>query len=316
MKHVMMIFTMVFIMTISVYAIETPVNLEITHNGTNVTLSWNAVNSATHYHVYDCATPYGVFLQNVTGSFLSATSWTKPEPAPRKFYKVTAVGGLTPVNLGTAGNFVILAKTGVSTVPSSDVTGNIGVSPYAATFITGFSLTMHSSGTYSTSTQVTGHVYAADYTPPTPSNLTTAVGDMELAYTDAAGRVTPDYLNLGAGNLSGLTLSPGLYKWGTGILITTAVTLNGGPNDVWIFQIAEGITMGAGATVTLAGGALPQNIFWQSVGVVSLDTAAHLEGIVLSSTSITLGTGATVNGRLLAQTAVTLDQSTVTQPTP
>jgi len=64
---------------------------------------------------------------------------------------------------------------------------------------------------------VVGNVYAADYTSPTPSNLTTAVSDMQTAYTDAAGRTTPDFLNLGAGNISGLNLAPGLYKWGTGV---------------------------------------------------------------------------------------------------
>jgi hypothetical protein len=37
------------------------------------------------------------------------------------------------VSLGGAGNFVILAKSGISTVPTSAVTGNIGVSPAAAT---------------------------------------------------------------------------------------------------------------------------------------------------------------------------------------
>jgi hypothetical protein len=92
--------------------------------------------------------------------------------------------------------------------------------------------------------------------------------------------------------------------------------LTGGPNDVWIFQVAQGITVGPGVKIILAGGALPKNIFWQSFGVVSLDTTAHFEGVVLAQTSITLRTGATVNGRLLAQTAVTLDRNTVTQPAP
>ncbi|MDZ4121662.1 MAG: ice-binding family protein, partial [Candidatus Cloacimonadaceae bacterium] len=151
---------------------------------------------------------------------------------------------------------------------------------------------------------------------PTPTNLNTAIGDMITAYNDAAGRVDPDYLNLGSGDISGLTLAPGLYKWGTGLSINDDVTLTGGPNDVWIFQIAEGISMGSGASITLAGGALPKNIFWQAAGVVALNTTAHMEGIILSQTAITLATGASINGRLLAQTAVTLDQSTVIQPAP
>jgi hypothetical protein len=235
-------------------------------------------------------------------------------------YTVTvtvAVGaGQQPVNLGTAGNFVILSKSGISTVPTSAVTGDIGVSPIDQTAITGFSETLDGTGTFSTSTQVTGKIYAADYAVPTPINLTTAVSDMETAYTDAAGRTLPDFTELGAGEIGGMTLVPGLYKWGTDVLITTDVTLNGGPNDVWIFQIAGGITQANGRSVILTGGALPKNIFWQSFGVVDLGTTAHFEGIILAQTAITLNTGATINGRLLAQTAVTLDSSTVVQPAP
>jgi len=146
--------------------------------------------------------------------------------------------------------------------------------------------------------------------------MTTAVSDMETAYTDAAGRATPDFIELGAGEIGGLTLVPGLYKWGTDLLITTDVTLNGGPDDVWIFQVSGGITQASGKRVILTGGALPKNIFWQAFGAVSLDTTAHLEGIVLSQTAISLATGASVNGRLLSQTAVTIDSSTVVQPAP
>jgi hypothetical protein len=221
--------------------------------------------------------------------------------------------GAAPVVLGTAGNFVILAKSGISTVPTSAVTGDIGVSPIARGGITGFSEIMDASNAYSTSTQVIGKIYAADYTSPTPANLGAAVLDMQAAYTDAAGRAA-DYTELGAGNIGGMTLSPATYKWSTGVLIPTDVTLNGGPNDVWIFQIAGGITQASATKVILTGGAQAQNVFWQVAGVVALDTTAHMEGIVLSQTAITLATGASVNGRLLAQTAVTLQMNTVTQP--
>ena len=220
-----------------------------------------------------------------------------------------------PVMLGTAGNFAILAKSGISTVPTSAVTGNIGVSPAAASTITGFALIADATTVFSTSSQVVGKVYAADYAPPTPSNMTTAVGDMELAFTDAAGRA-PDVTELGAGNIGGKTLAPGVYKWGTGVLIPTDVTLSGSSTGVWIFQIAQGLTVSSAAKVLLAGGALPRNVFWQVSGTVVLGTTSHLEGIVLTQTAATLANGASVNGRLLAQTAVTLDGSTVVEPTP
>jgi Ice-binding-like len=229
-------------------------------------------------------------------------------------HKPPVASGQAPINLGTAGNFVMLSKAGISTVPSSVVTGDIGVSPIAHTAITGFSETMDLSNKFSTSAQVVGKMYAADYTAPTPTYMTTAVSDMEIAYTDAAGRTLPGFTELGAGEIGGLTLVPGLYKWGTDVSISTDVTLSGGPNDVWIFQIAGNLNEAAGKKVTLIGGALPQNVFWQSAGAVAIGTTAHFEGVVLSKTMIAMKTGASVNGRLLAQTAVTLDQSTVTQP--
>ena len=219
--------------------------------------------------------------------------------------------GPAPVPLGGAGNYVILAKSGVSNTPTSAITGNIGLSPAAASFITGFALTLDASTQFSTSAQVTGSVYAADYSPPTPANLTTAVSDMMTAYTTAAGRTLPDYTELGAGNIGGLTLAPGLYKWGTGVLIPTSVTLSGTANDTWIFQIAGGITQSSATNVILSGGALAANVVWQVFGAVDIGTTAHMEGRILSQTSIVLRTGATANGKLLAQTAVTLDGNTV-----
>jgi hypothetical protein len=217
------------------------------------------------------------------------------------------------VSLGTAGDFVILAKSGVSTVPASAVAGDVGISPAAATFITGFSLTADSTDVFSTSPQVTGKIYAADYAVPTPSNLTAAVADMELAFTDAAGRST-DVTELGAGNIGGMTLDPGVYQWGTGLLIPTDVTLAGSATDIWIFQIAQNLTMASGTHVILTGGALPENVFWQVSGLVDLGTTAHCEGVVLTQTSATLRTGASITGRLLAQTSVNIDGSTVVEP--
>jgi len=225
---------------------------------------------------------------------------------------VAHAAGPAPVNLGTAGNFRILAKTGISTTGTTSVTGNIGVSPAAATSITGFGLIMDSSGTFSTSALVTGNVYAADYASPTPTMMTTAISDMETAYTDAAGRTNPDHTELGAGDITSMTLAPGLYKWSTGVLIGAAgVTLSGGPSDVWIFQIAQDLTVANGAIVTLSGGAQVTNIFWQVAGQVTLGTTSQFKGIILCQTLIEMNTGAKLEGRALAQTAVTLDSNNV-----
>jgi hypothetical protein len=219
------------------------------------------------------------------------------------------------VPLGSAGDFAILAKSGISTTGTTAIVGDIGVSPIAATAITGFGLIMNSSNQFSTSSLVTGKVYAANYAVPTPVKMTTAVSDMQIAYTNAAGRKLPDYTELGAGNIGGMTLTPGLYKWGTGVIIPTNVTLSGGSNDVWIFQIAQTLTVSNGVHVNLSGGAQAQNIFWQVAGQTTLGTTSVFNGNILGKTAIVLNTGAKLNGRALAQTAVTLDANTVIKPT-
>ena len=221
-----------------------------------------------------------------------------------------------PVNLGKAATFVILTKSGVTNVPTSKITGDVGVSPIAATAITGFALVADSTNTFSRSTQVTGKIYAANYASPTPANLTTAVSNMEAAYTDAAGRKNPDFTELYAGDLSGKTIAPGLYKWGTSVIANKNVTLNGGSYDIWIFQISGDLTLASGVNIILAGGAQAKNIFWQVAGGagVNLGTTSHFEGTILAKTAIHLLTGASMNGRALAQTAVTLDQNMVVIP--
>ena len=220
-----------------------------------------------------------------------------------------------PVNLGTAGDFVALAKTGISATGTTAITGDIGVSPAAATYITGFGLILDPSGTFSISTLVNGKIYAADYASPTPTKLTTAVSDMETAYTDAAGRTTPDHTELYAGDLTGQTLTHGLYKWGTGVLVAAGgVTISGSASDVWIFQIAQDLTIANGAIVTLSGEAQSSNIFWQVAGQVTLGTTSEMKGNILCQTQIAMSTGSVLDGVALAQTAVTLDANGVTKP--
>lgn len=227
---------------------------------------------------------------------------------------VALAAGPSSINLGSAGNYVILSKSGISTTGTTLITGNIGVSPAAATFITGFGLIASTDTTFSTTPIVVGNVYAATYASPTPVNLTTAISNMETAYTDAAGRTNPTATELGAGNIGGLTIAPGLYKWGTGLTIPTDVTLSGGANDVWIFQVAGTLSLSSSARIVLSGGAQASNVFWVVAGQTTLGTGSDFSGTILGQTAIVLNTGAKLNGRALAQTAVTLDANAVTAP--
>ncbi|MEO8331363.1 MAG: ice-binding family protein [Gallionella sp.] len=233
------------------------------------------------------------------------------------------------VNLKTAGNYVILAEAGISYTPTATVTstpkiiGNIGVSPAAASTITGFALNLPAGGAYSTSTLVTGAIYAPGYAPPTPTLLTTAVTDKLDAYNAAAGMATaggglaggsPGTACPGTGNLGGVTLTPGVYTCTVGILIptATAVTLDGA--GVYVIKTTQTLTQSANTQVILINGALPQNVFWQVAGTVSIEAGAHMEGVVMSASNIALLTGATVTGRLLSKTQITMISNTVTQP--
>jgi hypothetical protein len=233
------------------------------------------------------------------------------------------------VDLKTADNYVILAEAGVTYTPTATVSstpkiiGNIGVSPAAASFITGFALNLPAGGAFSTSTLVNGAVYAPGYAPPTPANLTTAVTDKLAAYNAAAAMATaggglpggaPGTACPGSGALGGITLTPGVYTCTAAISIGsgTNVTLSGA--GVYVIKTTQTLTQAASTSVNLTNGALPQNVFWQVAGTVSIDASAHMEGVILSASAISLVTSATVKGRLFSHTTVAMDSNTVTQP--
>jgi len=209
-----------------------------------------------------------------------------------------------PVALGSAGYFTILSQAGITDVPSSAIVGNVGTSP-----ITGAADLL-------TCSEVTGVVDSVNAAGPSPCSQVNAVGlrsainAMHAAYISAAGRAA-QYVNVGTGNIGGLTLAPGVYKWSTGVTIPTDVTLNGSSNSVWIFQIAGDLEVADGKSVILAGSAYARNIFWQVAGQTTLGTTARFQGTILDKTAINLKTGAAIHGRLLAQTAVTLEKNEI-----
>jgi hypothetical protein len=263
----------------------------------------------------------GVATGIVSGTSVITASYTTGGITKTSTSNLTVSPATVP--LGLAGNYASFGGTGISNATAGTlITGDIGVGPgVTSTAITGFALILPAGSAFSTSTQVTGKVYAFDYVAPTPTNVTTASTDLLAAYNNAAGRTAGvgPYLNAGVGTVGGLTLTPGTYTWGSNVTVPfgTNLTLSGGPNDVWIFQITGTFTMGAATSVNLIGGALPKNIFWQVGGSnVTLGANAHLEGVVLSAGYIAFGNQASANSRLLSQTAVNLDQNAVTQPGP
>lgn len=212
------------------------------------------------------------------------------------------------INLRSTGGFAILAGSLVSNVPTSTIIGDIGLSPAARSFITGFGLT-----------EVTGTIYAADDLSPAgvPAMLTAAKGDLTTAYNDAAGRTSTDMVLL-TGNLGGLTLTPGLYKSSGSLEISSGdltFDAKGISNAVFIIQIATTLTTLSGRRIILANGAKAANIFWQVGTSATLGTTSVFKGTIMADQSISLGTGASVEGRLLARiAAINLAGSTVVKP--
>ncbi len=213
------------------------------------------------------------------------------------------------VPLGYAYDYAIVGRTTIDNRSTSSITGDVALYPATSTSITGLSLT-NASG-YAMSSQVDGKIYATDLVASAPASLTYAVDNMITAYANAAGRTSPDFMNLNSGNIGGKTLLPGLYKWTSNVAIPSTIVLSGDPNDVWIFQIDGDLTTGSAVKIVLEGNVLVENIFWQVAGKVTVGAASHFEGTILSKGDIKLLKGASVNGQLLSQSAVNLDNNLI-----
>ena len=214
------------------------------------------------------------------------------------------------VNLGAAGNFAILSETGITDSPpgGSTITGNIGTSPITGAAITGI-----------TCAQVTGIIYTVDAAGPScsvidPTLLSTAVGNMQAAYTDAVGRACG--VSEGSTALNGQILTTNVYCWTGPLSITGSFTISGSPSSVFIFQVPTTLIVSNDVTVTLTGGVTPSNVFWVVAGATTIGTGVSFQGIILDATNIAMQSGTTLIGRALAQTAVTLISNTITAPSP
>ena len=210
------------------------------------------------------------------------------------------------LELNTAINYAILAKSGIVSTGTSTILGDIGVSPADSTSITGFSLNQHPSGNFSKSTQVEGSIYASNDASPTPTYLTQAMTDMQQAYDVGQGLTATEVPEIYEGNLGGKTLTSGIYSWSTGVSINTDLTITGSAHDVWIFQISESLFQANNVNVILSGGALAEHIFWLVNGEVFVGAESTIQGNILANNSIELATNATIHGSLYSQNAVTL----------
>jgi len=226
-----------------------------------------------------------------------------------------------PVPLGSCSTFAILASAAITNIPTSNITGDVGLTPDAGSNITGFS----SPGTCP---EVTGIVYAVDGTGPacatiSPTILTNAKAAALTAFDNAraAVRGTPQAIS---GDLNGLTLYPGLYESGSSLEISPGGHLyldaQGDSSAIFVIRSATTITTEATSQVVLTKAAKATNVYWTAGSAVTLGANSVMKGTMIAGTALSLLTGANLEGRALNQgpsaAAVTLDASTITVPSP
>lgn len=227
----------------------------------------------------------------------------------------------SPVALGSASNFAILASAAITNIPTSLITGDVGLTPDTGANITGFSAPL-------TCPEVVGRIYAVDSSGPACALidavlLSNAKTDALAAFTNATGaaRGTPIAIST---NLEGLTFYPGLYQSLTTIDLSAGgiLTLDaqGDPNAVFVIRSATAINALSTSQVVLSGGAKASNVFWSAGSAITLGVNSVMKGSLLASTAITLQTGAQLEGRALNQgaaaAAITCDACTITVPSP
>src|SRR5450759_780245 len=222
-------------------------------------------------------------------------------PVAAWFLLPTTALAATQPGLGSAKKFAVLAGSTITTVPSSTITGDVGLDPGST--VSGFSLVSSGTGFF-TSTQVTGQVHIND------DVARQAKSDLGTAYTDATSATTT--LDLSGQDLGGKTLGPGVYSYSSSAQLTGPLMLSGA--GVFIFKIAGTLTTVSNSRISLSGGASPCGVYWQ-VGSANLGSVTHFEGTLMAMDSITMSIGTSMNGRALALNgAVTLNSNTITAP--
>jgi hypothetical protein len=206
--------------------------------------------------------------------------------------------GPAAIDLQSAAPFTVLATSTTTTTGGGIINGDVGLSPVGSQGIP--------------PGQINGTIYNGG---PIAAQ---AQLDLNSAIIAASPAQLPGGINAGA-ELGGLTLPAGVYASPSGAYAITSVdlTLHGGPNDVWVFQMASSLTVGVGRQVLLTGGAQARNVFWQVGSSATLGTSCAFVGTVMAYASITMNASSTLNGRALAQNgAVTYNGSGGTLPLP
>lgn len=212
------------------------------------------------------------------------------------------------LDLGIAKSFSVMAYTSITSAPTSNIAGKVGLKPGVRALIT-----------LNPATEVSGgssQIYAGDDVGDPQNYITMAREDLIAAYRDAAGR-TPDKDKLDAykGNLGGKILPPGVYHWSNGASIPSDFSLEGNDSDVWIFQVDGDLDVAESIHTNLSGGAIPSNVYWQVSGKVTLGANSIIQGTVMDQLTFELKPNAQIVGRALSKNGkVLLSQNVISSP--
>lgn len=207
------------------------------------------------------------------------------------------LGAATDPGLGAASSYSIIAQTAITNVPTSTISGNVGLNN-AGTFYAGL-----------TSLEVGGTIYDTNGTGPSEGLLPPAVqADLLAAFTtNIPGQ--PLTANIGP-VLDGLTLVSGVYDIGAGELNGGVLTLNG--PGVYIFR-STSTTVSTGS-INLINGARACDVFWRVETAATINGSSFI-GTILAGAGIHFGANVTLDGRALAVGGdVTMISDVITGP--
>ncbi len=308
-------------------------SLSYSYNSSNLSQNTaGCVNISSTGETLNCTIPGGVNLGvgnytfNVSAWDYGGTNTSGPgnynSSALAFSANVSAGAHANPaaVDLGNTSYFAVLSKTAISDSPNSTITGDVGISPAAGTFITGLTCP-EVNGTIHVASAGGANIAACNVIDPT--YLTPTVLSYQAAYTDASGRTPGDMVSISTA-LDGLTLTHGVYTAANFDLNNNNnVTLDcgGDSSGVFIFHTAGHLNIGTNAHVNLIGNCQAKNIFWAVAGTTNIlggvGTESTFEGTVLGgpgTTEISLGVGSIVHGRLMSDKTISLLSNIITVP--
>lgn len=256
----------------------------------------SAVFCASLVFIASCGKKASISTNNVSTS----VSAVKVIPHPNHNVK--------KINLGIADSFAILAYTSITSSPTSNIVGKVGLKPGSRSLIG-----------VNPETEVDGgssEVYARDDVGDPSDYLNIARENLIASYKDAASRASDnDKKEAYSGMPGGKILPSGVYQWSKGATILSDMTLEGSDNDVFIFQILGDLYVGPNVRIILSGGVQPQNIYWQVSGKVTLGSTSITHGTIMSQLTFEMKNFAQLHGRALVKNGkVLLNQNVITKP--